>query len=39
MKCENCNAGFDILIQFEGEKATEPLIEFCPVCSLTFETE
>ena len=36
MKCINCSAEFEIKILEEGEKATEPLIEFCPMCAQIF---
>ena len=32
LTCVNCGAVYSLEIIEEGDKATEPLIEFCPVC-------
>ena len=35
--CVNCGAVYSLEIIEEGDKATEPLVEFCPVCGLHYD--
>jgi uncharacterized Zn finger protein len=33
-RCVNCGAVYEVRVFDEGEKATLPIVEFCPICSL-----